>query len=79
MANSIQFNTFSCYWFSLLDAGLGKWLGSIERNFLTGFVMSGDQRDDAFVAGVIHFVIDSTRAIIFGLLQIVSPARSISA
>ena len=63
MSNSIQFNIFGCFWSSLLDVGLDKWLGSIERNFLTGFVMSLDQRDDAFVVGVIYFVIDATEAI----------------
>lgn len=37
--------------------------------------MSGGQRDDVFVPGVIHLVIDAKGAIIFGLLQTVSPAR----
>ena len=41
--------------------------------------MSGDRRDDALVVGVIHLVIDATGAIVFGLLQTVSPARSDSA
>ena len=31
--------------------------------------MSGDQRDDVFVVGVIHFVIDATGAIIFGFYK----------
>ena len=35
--------------------------------------MSGDRRDDALVVGVIHLVIDATGAIVFGLLQTVSP------
>ena len=41
--------------------------------------MSGDRRDDALVVGVIHLVIDATGAIVFELLQTVSPARSGSA
>ena len=41
--------------------------------------MSGDRRDDDLVVGVIHLVIDATGAIVFGLLQTVSPARSASA
>ena len=47
--------------------------------FLLVFLMSGDRRDDALVVGVIHLVIDATGAIVFGLLQTVSPSRSDSA